>query len=96
MKYYHNNATDTPVNDIGLLPYPPYYWWESGAMWGGMIDFYSYTKDSSYVAATIQGLLAQTGPDNNYIIPAQMFDEVRRFSRSQSGQSQLTLITGQR
>ena len=33
MKYYTGNTTGS----VGLLP-KPYYWWEAGAMWGGMVD----------------------------------------------------------
>ena len=38
MSSYKNNATDTPVDAIGTLP-EPLYWWEAGAVWGGMIDY---------------------------------------------------------
>jgi mannan endo-1,6-alpha-mannosidase len=47
-------------------------------MWGGLIDYYSYTKDSSYVASTIQALMAQQGPNHDFIVPQQEFDEVSR------------------
>lgn len=76
MKYYKNNATNTPAANVGLLDWPPYYWWESGAMWGAMIDYSSYTKDSSYDQATTQGMLAQVGPDQDYIVPEHHYDEV--------------------
>ena len=46
------------------------YWWEGGAIWGGMIDYWAYTNDKSYVATVQQALLAQVGPDNNYMPPA--------------------------
>ncbi|KAF2667809.1 mannan endo-1,6-alpha-mannosidase DCW1-like protein [Microthyrium microscopicum] len=75
MKYYSNNASDTPVDLKGLLPYPPYYWWESGAMWGAMVDYHAYTGDISYLTATINGLISQVGPNNDYIVPAHNFDE---------------------
>ena len=28
----------------GLLP-PPYYWWEAGAMFGSLLDYWYYTGD---------------------------------------------------
>jgi mannan endo-1,6-alpha-mannosidase len=31
---YNGNSPDGVV---GKWPYPPYYWWESGAAWGGMV-----------------------------------------------------------
>jgi mannan endo-1,6-alpha-mannosidase len=76
MEYYHNNTTDTTASNVGLLPFPPYYWWQSGAMWGGMVDYYAYTNDSSYVASTIQALMAQQGSNHDFIMVEQEFDEV--------------------
>jgi len=36
MNYYTGNLTGgTP----GMLP-GPYYWWEAGAMWGSLIDYW--------------------------------------------------------
>jgi len=36
VSYYKGNESgQTP----GKLPEPPYYWWESGAMWGALIDY---------------------------------------------------------
>lgn len=69
MSWYHNNATGTDPTAVGTLP-SPYYWWEAGAMWGGMVDYFAYTHDDSYVNSTTQALLAQVGPDNNYLPPA--------------------------
>ena len=67
MKYYTGNQTgDTPGN----LP-DPYYWWECGAMFGAMVDYWYLTGDPSYNEATTQALLAQIGPDRNYMPPNQ-------------------------
>ena len=49
----------------GLLP-PPYYWWEAGAMFGSLLDYWYYTGDTTYNDETEQALLFQVGPDNNY------------------------------
>lgn len=35
-----------------------------------MIDYWAYTNDTSYVPTVQQALLAQVGPDNNYMPPA--------------------------
>ena len=44
MSYYTGNETgQTP----GLLP-APYYWWEAGAMWMILIDYWYYTGDTTY------------------------------------------------
>lgn len=73
MSYYKNNETDTTSTDVGTFPYPPYYWWESGAIWGGMVDYWAYTGDTSYVETTAQGLLAQASPTNDFMAPAWDF-----------------------
>ena len=64
--YTGNNTGDTPGN----LP-TPYYWWEAGAMFGGLIDYYYYTGDSQYNEITTQGLLSQVGPNRDYMTPNQ-------------------------
>ena len=53
MSYYTGNQTDNKGN-VGLLP-SPYYWWEAGAMWGAMVDYWYYTKDESYNSVVSQG-----------------------------------------
>ncbi|KAL6716978.1 hypothetical protein ACLMJK_004891 [Lecanora helva] len=55
---------------VGLLP-DPYYWWEAGAMFGQMIEYWYYTGDTTYNDVTMQGMLAQTGPNNDYMPPNQ-------------------------
>jgi mannan endo-1,6-alpha-mannosidase len=71
---YTNGAPGTPAVDVGLWPYPPYYWWQSGATWAGLVDYVSYTGDISLVPSIHTGLLAQRGPDSNYIVPEHRFD----------------------
>lgn len=62
MKYYTgNNTGDTPGN----LP-PPYYWWECGAMFGTLIDYWYYTNDTTYNAVVTQGMLHQAGPNADF------------------------------
>jgi mannan endo-1,6-alpha-mannosidase len=51
----------------GMLPFPGYYWWESGAMWGIMIDYWFYTDDSRYNHLVQEGLLFQSGPKWDYM-----------------------------
>ena len=78
MTYYTGNQTGQPV---GLLP-NPYYWWEAGAMFGQMIEYWYYTGDTTYNAVVTQGLLAQVGPDNDYMPPNQTKTEVRPSTRN--------------
>ncbi|MCJ1414902.1 hydrolase 76 protein [Xylographa parallela] len=71
MKTYTGNQTgQTP----GLLP-EPYFWWEAGAMFGSMIDYYYYTGDDTYNDVVSQALLSQIGPNADYMPPAQSNDE---------------------
>lgn len=62
---------------VGLLP-EPYYWWEAGAMFGQMIEYWFYTGDDSYNKVVTDGLLAQIGPQNDFMPPNQTKTEVRR------------------
>ncbi|KAI1284325.1 cell wall glycosyl hydrolase [Xylaria sp. FL0933] len=63
LKYYTgNNTGDTPGN----LP-DPYFWWEAGAMFGTMIDYWFYTNDTSYIDVTTQALLHQVGDDKDFM-----------------------------
>lgn len=66
--WYHSNGTGQPAVAIGTFP-PPSYWWEGGAIWGGMVDHWAYTNDSSWNAVISQALIAQIGPDSNYMPP---------------------------
>lgn len=70
--YSGNQSGQTP----GLLPGPCasdlcYYWWEAGAMFGSLINYWQYTGDSSYNDVVSQALLFQVGPDQNYNPPNQ-------------------------
>ncbi|KAI0491108.1 glycoside hydrolase family 76 protein [Xylaria cf. heliscus] len=63
LKYYTgNNTGDTPGN----LP-DPYFWWEAGAMFGTMVDYWLYTGDESYVDVTTQAMVHQAGDDKDYM-----------------------------
>ena len=68
MAYYATNANGTILSGIpGLLTYPPYYWWEAGAMFGQMIEYWYYTNDTTYNDLVTAGLLFQVGPQANYV-----------------------------
>ncbi|KAK4155468.1 glycoside hydrolase [Chaetomidium leptoderma] len=61
--YTGNNTGDTPGN----LP-DPYFWWEAGAMFGTLIDYWALTGDDSYNAITSQGITHQ-GTENGDFMP---------------------------
>lgn len=67
MDYY---TGDEPGDTPGNLP-DPYYWWEAGAMFGALVDYYHYTGDDQYVDVTKQAIVHQVGPDKNYMPPNQ-------------------------
>lgn len=63
MSYYTGNRTgDNPGN----LP-SPYYWWEAGAMFGTMVEYWYYTNDTSYNPTVQAALLSQVGTDDDYM-----------------------------
>ncbi|KAL6720346.1 hydrolase 76 protein [Lecanora helva] len=47
------------------------YWWQSGAAWGSLINYWNYTGDVQYNDIVSQGLLAQIGPNHDYMPPNQ-------------------------
>ncbi|KAL5347942.1 hypothetical protein ACLOAV_007354 [Pseudogymnoascus australis] len=72
LEYKGNLSGNAP----GLLPGPPptplvldagYFWWEAGAMFGSLLDYWYYTGDDSYNPTIKQALLHQVGDDNNYL-----------------------------
>jgi mannan endo-1,6-alpha-mannosidase len=85
MKYYTgNNTGDTPGN----LP-DPYYWWEAGAMFGSLIDYWYYTGDTTYNNVTTQAILHQTG-DNNDFMPT---NQTKSLGNDDQGFWALTAMT---
>ncbi|KAK9347014.1 glycoside hydrolase [Lipomyces starkeyi] len=63
MTYYNGNQTgQTPGKFVS-----PYYWWEAGAAWGSLIDYWFYTGDDTYNEQVKSSLLFQVGTDNNYM-----------------------------
>ncbi|KAK4112364.1 glycoside hydrolase family 76 protein [Canariomyces notabilis] len=71
MSYYHG---DEPGQTPGILPGPPpggpYYWWQAGAMWGTLIDYWYYTGDSTYNDQAIYAMVFQAEPPLNSYMPA--------------------------
>lgn len=70
LTYYHGEELGhTP----GILPGPPpagpYYWWEAGAMWGTLIDYWHLTGDDTYNDVVTTAMQFQTGPNADYMPP---------------------------
>ncbi|RVX75559.1 hypothetical protein B0A52_00912 [Exophiala mesophila] len=64
-----------PGGKIGKFPFPPYYWWESGAAWGAMIEYYHYTGDKTHLNTTLEAILSQLGPRYDFELESERFDE---------------------
>jgi hypothetical protein len=71
MSYYYGNTTRGIPGLLG----DPYYWWESGAMFGALVDYWRYTGDSSYNAATMQAVLHQASESRDFMPPNQTKSE---------------------
>lgn len=60
LQYCHGNESGQIP---GILPGPPtenkgdYYWWQGGAMWGTLIDYWFLTGDASHNDLIKQGIL---------------------------------------
>ncbi|KAI0476193.1 glycoside hydrolase family 76 protein [Xylariaceae sp. FL0804] len=60
--YTGNNSGDV----AGNLP-DPYYWWEAGAMFLSLIEYWAVTGDSTYNSITYQALNHQRGDDDDFM-----------------------------
>ena len=62
-----------PGRTPGILPGPPpggdYYWWQGGAMWGTLIDYWHYTGDETYINETIRSIIFQADAPRNAFMP---------------------------
>lgn len=70
MQYYRG---DQPGQTPGILPGPPpggdYYWWQAGAMWGTLIDYWFYTGDDTYNKEAIRSIVFQAEAPQNAFMP---------------------------
>ena len=55
-----------PGDVPGNLP-DPYYWWEAGAMFGALVEYWYYTGDTEWNDITTQALLHQAGDEANFM-----------------------------
>ncbi|KAK4125945.1 glycoside hydrolase family 76 protein [Parathielavia appendiculata] len=53
----------------------PHYWWQAGALMGSMLDYSHYTNDRSYDKLISTALLAQVGPNFDYMLPSHFGQE---------------------
>ncbi|VVT58114.1 uncharacterized protein SAPINGB_P006044 [Magnusiomyces paraingens] len=63
MDYYTGNDTG---QSPGMFS-NPYYWWEAGAAWNSMLDYWFYTGNDTWNDVLKTSLLYQIGDDWNYM-----------------------------
>jgi mannan endo-1,6-alpha-mannosidase len=81
MSYY--TATQPGSKDpIGFFPT---YWWEAGAVWGALIDYWHYTGDASYNHDVGQALVSQLSPTNDFMPTNVQSQEVCNISPLTTG-----------
>ncbi|CAK7220213.1 hypothetical protein SBRCBS47491_004112 [Sporothrix bragantina] len=69
MSYYNGTAS-------AYSPLPsPYYWWEAGALMNAMLDYSRLTNDTTYDGIVAAAIANNTGPANDFLVPAQNLDE---------------------
>ncbi|KAK7613856.1 glycosyl hydrolase family 76-domain-containing protein, partial [Phyllosticta paracitricarpa] len=62
---YTFGAAGTAEYLVGTWP-KPIYWWEAGAVWGGLVDYWAYTGDAQYNQLIQRAFEAQAGPENSF------------------------------
>lgn len=76
MSSYKYNAPDLPKEQKGYWP-KPHYWWASGAIWGGVIEYTQTFGDSQYTQTVQDALVANYGPNKDFIMEDKRDQQVR-------------------
>ncbi|KAK9452010.1 glycosyl hydrolase family 76-domain-containing protein [Limtongia smithiae] len=63
MSYYNGNTSGGTIGKF----VSPYYWWQAGAAWGSILDYYVYTGDETYNKQLSEAVLANVGPSWNFM-----------------------------
>lgn len=71
MDYYEG---DRYGGTVGMFQ-APYYWWQAGEAWGGLLDMWWYCQNDTYEQTIYDALLHQTGDDFNYVPTNQSLTE---------------------
>jgi mannan endo-1,6-alpha-mannosidase len=71
MMYYKGNETGQIP---GILP-QPYYWWEAGAVFGALIDYWRYTGDTTYNHIVSEAMLQQASSTRDFMPREQQSSE---------------------
>ncbi|KAJ5490746.1 Mannan endo-1-6-alpha-mannosidase DCW1 [Penicillium diatomitis] len=68
--YTGNRTGDVPGN----LP-APYYWWEAGAFFGALVNYWAFTGDATYNSITVRALEHQAGVKGDFMPVNQTYTE---------------------
>ncbi|KAK9321330.1 glycoside hydrolase [Lipomyces orientalis] len=71
MDYYNGNQTGGTLGKFSW----PYYWWEAGAAWGSMLDYWFYTGDTTYNQILTEAVLANVGPNHDFMPKSEVTTE---------------------
>ncbi|SCU82326.1 LANO_0B05842g1_1 [Lachancea nothofagi CBS 11611] len=63
MDYYEGSRYG---GTVGMFQ-APYYWWEAGEVFGGMLENWFLCENTSYESVIYDAMLAQAGPDYDYM-----------------------------
>ncbi|KAI5847493.1 glycoside hydrolase [Tricharina praecox] len=63
MQYYPGNRTGGTPGIFGV----PIFWWESGAIFGSLIDYWYYTGNSGYNDVVSEAIRCQVGEEQNFM-----------------------------
>lgn len=63
MDYYEGTRIG---GTVGMFQ-PPYFWWEAGEAFGGMIDTWAWCKNDTYETIIYDALMHQRGSQNDYV-----------------------------
>ncbi|KAK9483089.1 glycoside hydrolase [Lipomyces starkeyi] len=71
MDYYNGNQTG---GTLGKFTWP-YYWWEAGAAWGSLLDYWFYTGDATYNQILTDAVLGNVGPNIDFMPKSEVTTE---------------------
>jgi mannan endo-1,6-alpha-mannosidase len=79
-QYAKGLMSEFKYQDTGYFP-KPHYWWESGAIWGGLIEYTQIFDDDSYVKTLQSALVKNYGPKNDVIMDDKRDQQVTLLGR---------------
>ncbi|KAI2621184.1 glycoside hydrolase family 76 protein [Hypoxylon sp. NC1633] len=69
LSYYHGDEPGNPVGVLDASPAGNYAFWTGGLLWGTLLDYRNRTGETKYDDLISQGLIAQSGQNDDYLSP---------------------------